>query len=151
MPKNFNSILMRTVAVLLMLVFLSTAMVTGRYARYISSASGEDSARVAKFDVTVIEGSQTQSVTIPIQPGDYVDKYYEVTNNSEVTVALNYTVTNKYSNLPLSILTNLSGEIGPGETKEIPLNVTWPAEENDDKYIGMVDLLEITVQVVQVD
>jgi len=75
--QKFNTILMRVIAVLLMLVLLSTAAVTGRFARYISSSSGSDSARVAKFNVDYtlapVEGKN----------GEYT---LRVQNNSEVAV-----------------------------------------------------------------
>lgn len=150
MPKNIHVIVLRTVVVLLILVCLSTAMVTGRYARYFSSASGEDSARVAKFDVTV-SSTTTQLASVLIQPGETAEKFFTVENKSEVAVALNFQVSNKYNNLPLEFLHPVSGVIAPGKTKEVPLLVTWPAADNDDNYIGKVDLLEISVQAVQVD
>lgn len=75
--QKFNTILMRVIAVLLMLVLLSTAAVTGRFARYISSSTGSDSARVAKFNVdytlTPVEGKN----------GEFT---LQVTNKSEVAV-----------------------------------------------------------------
>ena len=149
MPKNINYILMRTVAVLLILVFLSTAMVTGRYARYISSASSEDSARVAKFHVTVSE--ETELISVPIQPGQTAEMFFSVTNDSEVAVALAYEVKNVHNNLPLEFLHPVSDAVGPGKTVDVPLKITWPAGQSNDNYIGMVDLLEISVRAVQVD
>ena len=150
MGKKINAILMRTVVVLLVLVCLSTAMVTGRYARYFSSASGEASARVAKFDVTVSE-VETQVVPVLIQPGETAHYYFTVENQSEVAVALRFQVTSSYSNLPLSFEHPLSAVVAPGEDKDVSLRITWPAGINSDQYIGMVDLLNISVQVEQVD
>ena len=84
--QKINTILMRVIAVLLMLVMLSTAAVTGRFARYISSATGSDSARVAKFSVdytlTPVEG-KTGEFTL------------QVTNKSEVAVEYSVSVTFK--------------------------------------------------------
>jgi len=81
--QKFNTILMRVIAVLLMLVLLSTAAVTGRFARYISSSSGSDSARVAKFDVAVSD------IAFNNGDGTYT---FTVTNNSEVTVGYSIVV-----------------------------------------------------------
>ena len=153
MPKNIHVIVLRTAVVLLVLVCLSTAMVTGRYARYFSSASSEDSARVAKFDVTA-SSTATQLVSIPIQPGETVKKFFTVENKSEVALELHFQVSNKYNNLPLTFQNLVSAVIAPGGEENIPLEITWAAEtdaDKDDDYIGKVDLLEISVQAVQVD
>lgn len=150
MGKAKLNIPMCAALVLLMLTMISIHMTSGLYARYVSSASGEDSARVAKFDVSVSD-AYGQTVSVPIQPGEEAEKYFTVTNKSEVAVSLKFAVTSKYSNLPLQFLHEVSAAVAPGETKNVPLLITWPAAESDDKYIGMVDLLEISVQVVQVD
>lgn len=96
--QKINTILMRVIAVLLMLVMLSTAAVTGRFARYISSSTGSDSARVAKFDVdytlTPVEG-KTGEFTL------------QVTNKSEVAVEYSVSVTFKNDLAP----TNMEAKI----------------------------------------
>ena len=89
--RKINTILMRVFAVLLMLVLLSTAMVTGRFARYISSASGSDSARVAKFDVDYT------LTPVANENGKYT---LQVTNNSEV--AVKYSVDIVFTNVELT-------------------------------------------------
>ena len=151
MPKNIHAILMRAVVVLLVLVCLSTAMVTGRYARYFSSVTVNESARVAKFEVTV-QDQETQYASIPIQPGETAHKYFSVENKSEVAVALVFNVTSKYENLPLRFEYPIrSGTVAPGETKNVSLEITWPAERNDVIYAGRVELIEISVRVEQVD
>jgi len=151
MQKNINCILMRTVAVLLMLVLVSTGIVSGRYARYVSSASGEDSARVAKFEVSVSENEFASFFSVEIEPGGKVEKTVFVTNKSEVTVAMDFSVKNVYENLPLQILNQVGGEIAPGQTKKVPLTIYWPEDKTDDSYCGKVDLLKISLTVVQVD
>ena len=47
--RKAHVIVLRVAAVLLILVMLSTSMVAGRYARYVSSADAEDKAHVAAF------------------------------------------------------------------------------------------------------
>ena len=148
--RKIHGILLRTAAVLLILVMLSTSLVVGRYARYTSMATGSDSARVAKFEV-VVSDSQTQFVSVLIQPGETAEKVFTVENKSEVAMLLKFQVDNKYSNLPLHFQNPVSGVVAPGETKMVPLEITWLADDNDDVYMGKVDLLEITVQAVQVD
>lgn len=150
MLSKTNTILIRVMVVLLVLVCLSTAMVTGRYARYYSAAGGEDSARVAKFDV-VVSDTESQLASVLIQPGETAEKFFTVENKSEVAVALRFQVTSKYQNLPLEFLHPVNGVVAPGETKDVPLEITWPAKNNSSHYIGKVDLIEISVQAVQVD
>ena len=152
--KKLNLILMRTVAVLLILVMLSTSMVAGRYARYVSTASGSDSARVAKFLVTST-GELKTFTNITIVPGATVTKTLEVVNDSEVTVECDFAVKNYYNNLPLTFTcqgTDGAGKvIAPGGTGKIDLLISWPASANSDSNIGKVDLIEITLSAVQVD
>ena len=150
MQKNINGILMRTVVVLLVLVCLSTAMVTGRYARYYSISSATDSARVAKFEVTV-STQNIQSVPVLIQPGETVNRYINVENKSEVAVALGIQVKERYGNLPLKLKYSEAVPLAPGESKDVPLEIMWEKSINDSQYIGRVDLLEISLRVEQID
>lgn len=69
--------------ILLLLTMVTTHMTSGLYARYTASATGSDSARVAKFDVIVSEGVFNNG------DGTYT---FTVTNNSEVTVGYSIVV-----------------------------------------------------------
>ena len=149
MGKSKINIPMCAALVLLLLTMLSIHMTSGLYARYTTTAEASDSARVAKFDVSVSDTKQL--VPILIQPGEEVQKFFTVENKGEVAVNLNFTVSSAYSNLPLECLHLVSAVVAPGATMEVPLLIAWPAAESDDKYIGMVDLLEISVRVEQVD
>lgn len=150
MGKAKLNIPMCAALVLMILTMISIHLTSGLYARYTTTATASDSARVAKFDVYV-SATYDQLVSILIQPGEDVEKYFAVENKSEVAVVVKFDVASKYSNLPLEFQHLVSGVIAPGETKNVPILITWPADENDDKYIGMVDLLEISVRVEQVD
>lgn len=68
---------MFTALILLLLTMITTHMTTGLYARYTVSSSGEDSARVAKFDV------DCEVAEVTGKEGEYTLK---VTNRSEVAV-----------------------------------------------------------------
>ena len=149
-PQNLHILVLRTAAVLMILLMLSTRIVVGRYARYTSSATGHAEARVAAFDVSVAENLD-QLVAIPIEPGMTAKKNFTVTNRGEVAVALRFQVSSQYNNLPLEIQNLLSAVVAPGETKSVPLEITWPDSDRSDQYIGMVDLLHISIQVEQVD
>lgn len=149
-------IALRTAAVLLILVMLSTSMVAGRYARYTTTAYGSDSARVARFSVTE-EGSLFQTVPMKVRPGSNIPAQVVVTNNSEVAVAYSIEVVNHYNNLPLTFKLQ-DGEaavdtanLAPREVKTLKLLILWDEIKSDDKYIGMVDLIDLTIHVTQID
>ena len=165
---ELHTIVLRLAAVLLSLVLITTGMVSGRYARYVTSASGSDSARVAKFTVTqsILQGETDLAQTIPmpeIKPGDTVVINIVLEYDTEVAVRNTIDVQSLYSNLPLTISvqekgTETSGSsiftaaYGPGTfKKEYEAAITWVRGSNDVDYIGMVDLIIITVTSEQVD
>lgn len=55
MKKNY---MMRIAAVLLVLVLLSTCVISGTFAKYVTADSADDSARVAKWGISVEVGSE---------------------------------------------------------------------------------------------
>ena len=165
---DFHIFVMRLAAVLLSLVMLTTGLVSGRYARYATSETGSDSARVAKFTVTqsILQGETDLTQTIPmpeIKPGDTVVINIVLEYDTEVAVRSTVDVQSLYSNLPLTISvqekgtlssqsSNFSAEYRPGTfTKEYEAAITWVQGSNDVDYIGMVDLITITVTSEQVD
>ncbi len=78
-----NEVLFRIVAVLLLAVLLTMRMFAGVPARYISRAEGLDSARVARYAVTVTPGSTAVSMTY---------------SGSAVTGTYSFTVKNQNAN-----------------------------------------------------
>jgi hypothetical protein len=157
--KRLSRILMRTAAVLLVLVMMSTALVTGRFARYTSSASGSDSARVAKFEVTENTDSLTIETAADVIPGGTIKKDIIVTNNSEVAIEYRIAVRSIYENLPLTFSVQVgesvqsapfTANMAPGETKDYTLIAEWTGS-NDISYAGKVDMLEITLSATQID
>ena len=163
-----HTIVLRLAAVLLSLVMLTTGLVSGRYARYATSETGSDSARVAKFTVTqsILQRETDLAQTIPmpeIKPGETVIIDVMVEHDTEVAVRNTIDVQSLYSNLPLTISvqekgTETSGSstftaaYGPGTfKKEYEAAITWVRGSNDVDYIGMVDLIIITVTSEQVD
>lgn len=163
---ELHTIVLRLAAVLLSLVLITTGMVSGRYARYVTSASGSDSARVAKFTVTqsILQGETDLTQTIPmpeIKPGETVIIDVVVEHDTEVAVRNTIDVQSLYSNLPLTISVQEKGTgnsgsstftYGPGRfKKEYEAAITWVRGSNDVDYIGMVDLITITVTSEQVD
>ena len=85
MGKAKLNIPMCTALVLLLLTMISIHLTSGLYARYVATATGEDSARVAKFDVvTKLDNKDiTLDCTSNTTSGTYT---LTVQNNSEVSV-----------------------------------------------------------------
>lgn len=174
---DINAILMRTVAVLLMLVLVSTGIVSGRYARYITTATAEDSARVAAFvfDVNDAEG-HTFDLSSVSKPGDSVRYAFEVTNKNgsdrlgEVTEEYQITL-DLVGSLPLvcaltdgqnsiqvegasaqatSAKTTFQAAVESSVTYE--LIVKWPENENNIMYANAgIASLVMTIAAQQVD
>lgn len=57
--------MMRIASVLLVAVILTTCAISGTYAKYVTSGNGSDTARVAKFGVTVTGTADTFKETYP--------------------------------------------------------------------------------------
>ena len=151
-----HAIVLRAAAVLLILVLFTTSIVSGRYARYTSSATGHDSARVAKFRVTE-EGIDGQMSKVSIAPGQTAKHEIIVHNDSEVAIAYSVIADNKHQNLPLTIsvsdgkTTGSSVTLDPGVTKTVNLQIYWDETKNEDKYIGMVDTIHLVLTAAQID
>ena len=151
-----HAIVLRAAAVLLILVLFTTSIVSGRYARYTSSATGHDSARVAKFRVTE-EGIDGQMIKVSIAPGQTAKHEIIVHNDSEGAIAYSVIADNKHQNLPLTIsvsdgkTTGSSVTLDPGVTKTVNLQIYWDETKNEDKYIGMVDTIHLVLTAAQID
>ena len=168
MAEKLSSIMMKAAVVLLMLVLVSTSLVTNRYARYTTTAYGEDSARVAKFSVTdVVNGFESEAeVDIRFTPGYSYPVKITVTNDSEVAIRYSVTPEVPYNNLGLlfsmskkqadnsyaSLGTNVfSGELAPNEDAEFILYITYPSTGNDQLNMGKVDIVRLTFNASQID
>lgn len=153
-----------TLAVLLCLVLASFWLMCNVYARYTTTASGSDSARVAKFEVTEV-GNSSWSIPVSMQPG-FTEKYQiSVTNKSEVTIEYMIEAKSIYDNLPLKFrmldkdekeIPSNRAEIQAGDTSahQYQLEISWPLTVNDAKnpdYAGKTDVVEITLKAVQKD
>ena len=162
--SRLNVILMRLVAVLLSLVLISTAIVSGRYARYTTTASGEDSARVARFlmkgDKTDVEQTMIQSFTLKMEPGQTQRIPVFVNYKSEVALEYTLTVNRPYKDLPLVFslseddttgASSFTGTIPAGETALFYVYAVWPATACSKEYIGRVDKVEFILNVAQAD
>lgn len=151
-----NRILLRAAAVILLLILFTSCILAGRYARYTTAESGDDSARVAKFLITET-GELTEARRIELVPSETVKLRVEVENGSEVDVEYSITADNPYENLPLEYTflgddtLSTKAYLKPGEIKEVYLQIHWQDDKTQDEYIGMVDVVYLKVTAVQVD
>ena len=152
------------------LTLVSIHMTSGLYARYTTSASGQDSARVARFEVTetlqVIRADGTTENTFVVgdvlRPGVSTTYTFTVKNNSEVAVSLTvqntkYTIGDegevsdtRYDELPI-LVSSEAVVVPPGVTRDVVFELTWDPEKTDPSYGHMIDMVELTVIVQQVD
>lgn len=115
--KNFKSKtgfapwVMRTAALLICLTLFSVTLLSDVTARYASTASGSDSARVAKFAPEVTFTSADLTLSAENKTGSYV---FTVTNHSEVTVECTVQLTG----LPTDVTPALSvGDVAEEDMK----------------------------------
>ena len=159
---DIHSRILRVAALLLVLVSVTASIVSGRYARYVTSASFSDGARVARFHIQeeFLDGGTDMMVVFSgeLSPGEMVEREIKVTNYSEVAVAYTINVDNVYGNLPLEFMVDgkpvpFTGELGVYfETgKTFTLQILWPGEKSDESYSGKVDLSHITLTASQID
>lgn len=149
--------------VLLVLVMASSYMTSGLYARYVSQATGSDSARVARFDVQETGTLYTETFAVAMDP-TYDDVLNPasiiITNSSEVSVRCSFSVTTT-GNLPLDIYwhdgTNTveTVDFAPNDTTgtTFDLYVAWGDEEGDNSYLyhREIDSITVTITCVQID
>ena len=157
--KTKMNIPMCLAAILLCLTLFSFYLCGGLYARYTTSDSGEDAARVARFDVSEDGAYFSKNLLIETAPGS-VEREIVVTNNSEVAVAYTVTIKNTTQNIPYSFSVDGSEPtanecrvtcyLEPNSEKKVKIVAEW-AEEGSLKYMGMVDLITLTISAQQVD
>jgi len=158
---QLNSFLFLLVSVLLVLVLISTAMLSGMYARFSTTAGGSDAARVAKFDIHK-EGDLSSELSLEYVPG-MTDSYtLIVTNRSEVAVSSTFTVKRLTNNLPLTLeldgerfsdSKSVSMDLAPNDagTVTYTLTVSWPESANDAAYSYELDAIRVHVHAEQID
>lgn len=147
-------------------LLVATILVTGvTFSGYISTTSGDDSARVAKFEITEtdLDGLLTTTLQVNTCPGTTSTKTIKVKNDSEVTVDYTVSVVNLYQNLPLDFWVNddsanktqgsysFTDALAPGDSKDFELSISWPEGANSTFYVGKVDTIEVTVSAIQKD
>lgn len=128
--RKLHTVFLRIAAALLVLVMLSTALVAGRFARYISSVSVSDQARVALFDVESHLERQSD--------GTY---RLTVTNRSEVTVSYRVLV---------EMDPHLQATVA-GQTKRLAAGESLATFANTDWILAPNEAAELTVELAIFD
>lgn len=145
-------LIFRVSLVLLCALVISTRLMGGLYARYSTTATGSDSARVAKFSFSDNYETQMQTVSLSISPGEDAALPIKITNTGEVALRYTVTVKNLTKNLPIADQTSDSGTLASGaSTDTFNIIIKWDKNEKSPEYIGKMDLLQITVSVEQVN
>ncbi|MBQ8184799.1 MAG: hypothetical protein IJ036_03325 [Lachnospiraceae bacterium] len=155
---HFN-IPMCIACVLLCLTLLSIHMTSGLFARYTTSDSAMDSARVAAFHVTESRRSFSEELVLPLSPGTFETQIL-VTNQSEVAIQYEIHVENVTRNVPLQFQIGTDSpsftdsaalySLAPDSQDTYTITIIWE-QENAWYYAGMVDLIEITLSAQQTD
>lgn len=109
-PSRVN-IPMCAAGVLLCLTLFSAHFTSGLYAKYTATATGSDSARVAKFEVVTTNDTDAN---VTVTTGQITDNIYQFTieNHSEVAVRYTLSVTNLTS---FGITADFDGDSDSGQ------------------------------------
>ena len=139
--------------VIFSLVLLSSQMVIGINARFVSSDQANDEGRVAKLDVEIdVTDLSDITLTSPlkIMPGETETIIVDVKSNSEIMLEGEITVST-LGNLPLTILIDNNKFKFDENTNSFKATVAviWDEKDNDVKYCGEIDVLQVNVSIVQ--
>ena len=110
-------LLLRIALILLCMTLFSTSMLSGLYAKYTAKNNGEDSARVAKFNVEA--AGLSGDVTVNASQADAAGIYqFTVTNHSEVAITYDLVITFP-SGIPPYAQVSLDGKSGTPDGNSI--------------------------------
>ena len=156
--------------ILLCLVLVTTFLVSGLLAKFVSGDGSKGAARTAKFAVSGSGFSETVNLDVSMKPGEHEDRSFTVTNNSEVSVRYTLTLRNTTKNLPLqlkvggTVQADFDTDAGyvytstmppnDGSVHSLDISLVWPdtpAENTDVVYSGQLDNIAVTVTAVQID
>lgn len=145
--------------VLFCLTLISIHLTSGLYAKYTTKDASEDAARVAEFDVTEECLLLEKDIIFGIRPGGCTYEI-KVNNKSEVAIDYRISVVNTSKTMPLKfqIDDGAAGEDHAQASNHLSVNhsdmysvkILWNVD-GALEYMGMVDLIRISVEAVQVD
>lgn len=160
MIKDKVGFSLRLIALLLCAFFIASRMVTESLAKYSTSATSFDSARVAKFisvkdDITT-SGAVIFDTTVKMNPGDEEEVTFKIVNNGETSLNLLLEVDSS-NNLPLTFYFNgevsssINFDMNVGDVIEITFKMKWADGLNDYKYSNLVDSVCVLATCEQID
>lgn len=154
--KNTN--LSKTVGLLLVLTLLALIAISGTYAKYTTSVSGNATAVIAKWDIKFTNDEKTiannfdidlaktmtssDKTNTFIQPGSQGSFKVKVTNDSDVPAMVVATVSDNSNTIfqngqfTLTVEGNTAAEgveVGPKASKEVTITWKWNYESADNK------------------
>lgn len=154
--KNTN--LSKTVGLLLVLTLLALIAISGTYAKYTTSVSGNATAVIAKWDIKFTNDTKTiannfnidlaktmtssDKANTFIQPGSQGSFKVKVTNDSDVPAMVVATVSDNSNTIfqngqfTLTVEGNTAAEgveVGPKASKEVTITWKWNYESADNK------------------
>ena len=169
---GFGSIVMTAAGILLCLTLISSYLSAGMYARFVSSDTATDSARVAAFRITE-DGRLSTAFSVSLVPGVPCIVPVQVKNDSEVAVKYSIAIKNETENLPLSFTFKVGGvttslieedgsfvntdNLAPSSDIDYTLEIHWEPTANPDvndencERIGYVDMITVSLTAEQVD
>ena len=147
--------ILRIAGVLLCLTLLSVHLTSGMYARYSSTVTVTDSARVARFEVNET-GTFSKELLLEYFPGSTNTYTVVLENHSEVAVKCNVNIQRLSNNIPVEVTvsgTTSNIQFAPNDTagKTVSLTVSWPSGKNDAAYSYEVDAFRVTVTAEQMN
>ena len=143
MSKTKLNIPMLAALILLLLTMVTTHYTSGLYARYSSTAYGEDTARVAAFDVSFdLTNNENDTYTITVSNDSEVSVKYSiiVEMDKHLSVAIGDDVKTIEGSETFVTFENTSWTLAP-ETKAEPLTLKfavadWSGLTDPDQYEG---------------
>ena len=179
MKHNKRLIVLRLIAIVLCLMFITSKYITKTLAKYTSSDFASDSARVATFFIGSDDTKAPISFSINnMKAGDTLTYDFAIVNYTgdkltETAYTYNFSVST-LGNLPLTITVSQNSKSGTGEFATIDpvsktsgvngtmdcntksshtytITITWDKNELDYKYTQEVDMLIINYTCTQVD
>lgn len=176
---HYSVFIMRFAALLAVLTLITSYLLSGAYSKFYTSASGGDSARVARFSPAFNSNGIIVSDKLP---GYSAEIPFEVENTSDdkvSEVAMKYKIVVKTTgNIPLTfILTDssdntlkawdcdgTSGEqkyyytndtlvfgVGTKASIDYKLQIEWPSDRKNAQFSGMTDAVYLGVEFLQID
>ena len=160
--KNINkvNIPLLLAGILFCLTLISSSLTSNLIAKYSTTATGSDSARVAKFDVNT--STNNQPGTIELVPGDSDSNgtyTFKITNNSEVVVKNSVIVQGVPDNVQVKVGFNETQktQTGPGDLAfdvgelgigaNVDCTLTFSALDGSATQVAQVTIRVLTEQV----